>query len=130
MDRIARMANQDDFVKTALRLPRGLHAHIQAAAAAAGRSMNAEIIDRLQSEPEDAALSAMLDRLRGSDDELLETTRKQRDLLWNIVDRAEDVLNKTDELMRGGVEQPDGLKSVQQSIGTLRDLIATLKAYR
>jgi plasmid stability protein len=124
------MANQDDFVKTALRLPRGLHARIQASAAAAGRSMNAEIIDRLQADPGDAAVAAMIDRLRGSDEELLETTRKQRDLLWNVVDRAEDVLNKTDELMRGGVEQDGGITSVQQSIGALRDLIATIKAYR
>lgn len=124
------MATQDDFVKTALRLPRSLHAHIQAAAAAAGRSMNAEIIDRLQADPDGAALAVMLTRLRGSDEELLETTKKQRDLLWNVVDRAEDVLNKTDELMRGGAERDGGITSVQQSIGALRDLIATIKAYR
>lgn len=124
------MATQDDFVKTALRLPRSLHAEIQASAAAAGRSMNAEIIDRLQTDPEGTALAAMLDRLRGSDDELRETTKKQRDLLWNVVDRAEEVLSQTDDLMKDA-EVPEGdLAAVRQSIGALRDLIAMIKAYR
>lgn len=124
------MATQDDFVKTALRLPRSLHAEIQASAAAAGRSMNAEIIDRLQTDPEGEALAVMLDRLRGSDDELRETTKKQRDLLWNIVDRAEEVLSQTEGLMQDSDVLPGDLASVRQSIGALRDLIATIKAYR
>jgi len=38
---------QDDYIKTALRLPRALHGDVQQAAAASGRSMNAEIIQRL-----------------------------------------------------------------------------------
>lgn len=41
------MATQDDYVKTALRLPRELHASLLKDAEEAGRSMNAEIIDRL-----------------------------------------------------------------------------------
>jgi hypothetical protein len=40
---------QDDFIKTALRLPRNLHAAIQSAAERSGRSMNAEIIAILES---------------------------------------------------------------------------------
>jgi hypothetical protein len=39
---------QDDFQKTALRLPRDLHEKVVSAANASGRSMNAEIIARLQ----------------------------------------------------------------------------------
>lgn len=124
------MANQDDFIKTALRLPRGLHARIQSSAAAAGRSMNAEIIDRLQAHPEDAALTAMLDRLRGSGEELLETTRKQRDLLWNVVDRAEEILNRMDVLIEASSSQTEDVRAVQKSIGALRDLISTIKAFR
>lgn len=42
------MATQDEYIKTALRLPRALHAEIQASAEDRGRSMNAEIITRLQ----------------------------------------------------------------------------------
>lgn len=42
------MATQDEYIKTALRLPRDLHRSIQESAEEAGRSMNAEIIARLQ----------------------------------------------------------------------------------
>lgn len=38
---------QDEYIKTALRLPRDLHARIQKEAETHGRSMNAEIIARL-----------------------------------------------------------------------------------
>ncbi|NMG64391.1 Arc family DNA-binding protein [Azoarcus indigens] len=42
------MARQDDYIKTALRLPRELHKLVQDSADDRGRSMNAEIIERLQ----------------------------------------------------------------------------------
>lgn len=45
---MAQLKPQDDYMKTALRLPRDLHAKIQEEAAASGRSMNAEIVARLQ----------------------------------------------------------------------------------
>lgn len=38
---------QDDFIKTAIRLPRDLHAAILDSAAQHGRSMNAEMLARL-----------------------------------------------------------------------------------
>ena len=45
---MAQLTPQDDYMKTALRLPKELHAQIQKSAAEAGRSMNAEIVARLQ----------------------------------------------------------------------------------
>lgn len=45
---MAQLTPQDDYIKTALRLPRDVHAQIQQAATASGRSMNAEIVARLQ----------------------------------------------------------------------------------
>lgn len=42
------MATQDDYIKTALRLPRALHAELHTSAESKGRSLNAELIDRLQ----------------------------------------------------------------------------------
>lgn len=45
---MATLTNQDEYIKTALRLPRALHAAVQDAAERAGRSMNAEIVARLQ----------------------------------------------------------------------------------
>lgn len=44
---MAQLTPQDDYMKTALRLPRDLHAQIQEAATESGRSMNAEIVARL-----------------------------------------------------------------------------------
>jgi hypothetical protein len=42
---------QDDYIKTALRLPPDLHAEIKSAAEYHGRSMNAEILARLTATP-------------------------------------------------------------------------------
>lgn len=42
------MAKQDDFIKTALRLPRDLHTRLQADASKSGRSLNAEFIAALE----------------------------------------------------------------------------------
>lgn len=42
---------QSDYIQSAVRLPRQLHSEIQDAAARNGRSMNAEIIARLQAGP-------------------------------------------------------------------------------
>lgn len=39
---------QDDYMKTALRLPRELHARIQEAATKSGKSLNSELIARLE----------------------------------------------------------------------------------
>jgi hypothetical protein len=53
------MATQDDYIKTALRLPRAVHAKLLAASEQTGKSMNAEIIARLEASFEgDANLSA------------------------------------------------------------------------
>lgn len=44
---MAKPSTQDDYIRTALRLPPELHASIHASAEKAGRSFNAEIIARL-----------------------------------------------------------------------------------
>jgi len=49
------MATQDEYIKTALRLPRDLHKQVQDEAEARGRSMNAEIVARLQDTFDDGA---------------------------------------------------------------------------
>jgi hypothetical protein len=124
------MAKQDDFVKTALRIPRDLHSQIQEAAAASGRSMNAEMIGRLQADVEDGALLAILDRLRESDDELLATTKKQRDLLWTVVDRTGVVLSQVEEVLQKMTLPDEDVSTLRQGIQGLNELINTLKAHR
>ncbi|WP_261524023.1 Arc family DNA-binding protein [Burkholderia multivorans] len=44
---MATSLNQDDYLKTALRLPRDLHQKLMEAAAANGNSLNAEMVRRL-----------------------------------------------------------------------------------
>lgn len=67
---------QDDYVKTALRLPRDLRDEIQAAAIHNGRSANSE----------------MLARLRGSQDQRLATLERQleevKGMLRKLLDAA------------------------------------------
>ncbi|MFT4068953.1 Arc family DNA-binding protein [Paraburkholderia sp.] len=60
------MATQDDYIKTALRLPRHLHADISVSAENAGRSMNAEIIDRLSKVSDTATLYRAFEQLTES----------------------------------------------------------------
>lgn len=56
------MATQDDYIKTALRLPRDLHSRLLHSAEAKGRSLNAELIDRLQGEDAPSALVEVIAR--------------------------------------------------------------------
>ncbi|WP_395011747.1 Arc family DNA-binding protein [Undibacterium sp.] len=42
------MAKQDDYIKTALRLPRPIHEKLLVESESSGKSMNAEIIARLE----------------------------------------------------------------------------------
>lgn len=51
---------QDDYMKSSLRLPRQLHAELMAAAEYHGRSLNAEILDRLQAAPVIDLLQSLL----------------------------------------------------------------------
>lgn len=42
------MANQDDYIRITLRIPKALHEHLSASAEETSKSMNAEIIARLE----------------------------------------------------------------------------------
>jgi hypothetical protein len=57
---VATNTPQDDFQKTALRLPKTLHAQLHASAQDSGRSYNAEIVARLQQSFEPSVDSAHL----------------------------------------------------------------------
>lgn len=61
---MAQLTDQSDFLKTALRLPRELHSKIQEAAEANGRSMNAEIVQRLQDSFSDHQTARLLHERR------------------------------------------------------------------
>lgn len=52
-------APQDDYIRTAIRLPRDLHADVRKAAAIAGHTMNAELIARIAGAEDRGAIHAL-----------------------------------------------------------------------
>lgn len=123
------MANQDDFIKTALRIPRGLHAGIQAAAEQSGRSMNAEIIGRLQESLGVDVSAAIIDRLKSREAQLLETNEKQLDLLWDLVTRADGAIRRCSAVIEknSAWEEDAGL---ERDLSVLLELISAISVHR
>lgn len=52
--------SQDDYIRTAMRLPRALHAEVRKAASEAGHTMNAEIIARVAAASEVASFKVVM----------------------------------------------------------------------
>jgi predicted HNH restriction endonuclease len=123
------MATQDDFIKTALRLPRGLHATIQAAAQGSGKSMNAEIIARLLSNPEAVAATTILAKLNELEDVLIETNKRQMDMLWKIIERADDALRKASVAL-GASQLEEETNILRSDVAVLLDLIDAVRVHR
>jgi predicted HicB family RNase H-like nuclease len=57
-------ASQKNYIHSAVRLPQDLNEELKAAAARNGRSMNAEIIARLQASPMDAVMAELTELKR------------------------------------------------------------------
>lgn len=92
--RIRRMPLQDDTIKTSLRLPRSLHAEIEAAASAVGLTINAEMLIRLERNPRDNAAEAILQEIERRDTAVADGLRKQISILWTALGRADEVLKR------------------------------------
>lgn len=73
------MASQDDFIRTALRVPPELHAQIHSAAEEAGRTFNAEINQRLSAtfavDGDVAALARQVEALTAQRDDAYRAIR-------------------------------------------------------
>lgn len=123
------MATQDDFIKTALRLPRGLHTTLQAAAESSGKSMNAEIIARLQSNPEAVAATTILAKLNDLEDVLIETNRRQSDMLWKIIERADDALRRASVVLSASQFEEE-TTALRHDFSVLMDLIDAVRVHR
>lgn len=122
------MAKQDDFVKTALRLPRGLRDEIKDAASVAGRSMNDEIIERMRLAPEKVAATAILAKISEYEGLLGDVAKKQGEALWRVIERAEAVCSQVEEHLKtvAQAETP----AVRRELAFLRELIETVKLQR
>ncbi len=69
------MALQDDWIKTALRVPPDLHAQIHAAREESGRTFNSEIVERLRASFDALPLEA---RLAAVEKAVAQITKKGR----------------------------------------------------
>ena len=93
------MPIDDSTIKTSLRLPRSLHAEIEAAASSLGITLNAEMLVRLQNNPRGRGVDEMLKIIEGRDIAVEDGLRKQNAVLWSTVDRAEDALKRVSTAM-------------------------------
>lgn len=93
------MPIDDTTIKTSLRLPRSLHAEIEAIATSVGLTINAEMLVRLQKNPRDNSADAILEKIQERDTAVEDGLRKQNAVLWTTVDRAEDVLKRVSTAM-------------------------------
>lgn len=121
------MANQDEFVKTALRLPRELHTHVRRSAEAQGWSMNSEIIARLRNEGA-PSLDAVMEKLRSREAELIDSNQLQISVLRNVIARVRPVL----EQMEAALDKDPGDRAVaalKEKIDFCMAMIETIEAY-
>ena len=92
---MATRINQSDFVKTALRLPPDVHAMVHEAAAASGRSYNAEIVARLQASFQ----------TNESEQREFEAWREVARLERNSTDKASDLGYVIEEMIAATIER-------------------------
>lgn len=116
------MAHQDDFIKTALRLPRRLHASIREAAQLGGKSMNAEIIGRLQDSLRVEEVGSVLAQLKSREAELLDANRQQLEVMRGLIGRADAALRQAGEQLTGDPAE-EARSRLRHEISVLRDLI-------
>jgi hypothetical protein len=127
--KIARMPKTKDIVNTSLRLPRKLHAELDAAAERAGITLRAEMIFRLQHDPNKSHAEAILAEIRARDTAVEQQLRKQVDALWGALDRAGDVLERVQKAM--SLADPEGKAgALKRDVEFARQLIDALSAHR
>lgn len=123
------MAKTKDIVNTTLRLPRDLHAQIEAEASRYGITLSAEIIFRLQHDPRDDFAKSILEELRGRDLAVEEGLRRQIAVLWGALDRADAVLAQVESAM-ALVPADSASAPLKREVEFARELIAALDASR
>lgn len=100
MRTIPHMAKQDDYIKTALRIPRNLHARLMAESESKGSSLNAEFIARLEASfdqnSNEIEINEMFSKLERNfhsrEQERSENARTLHALVRQIADRYQELL--------------------------------------
>ncbi|MBT2333594.1 Arc family DNA-binding protein [Variovorax paradoxus] len=112
---------QDDYMKTALRLPRDLHAKLQESATMSSRSLNAELIARLEHTAQWEA------RARASSQEAAEA-KMEISRLAAVAGRARSELESENEKLRGDLKLSEaylvGVRNQLKELRLERDALA------
>lgn len=126
---ITRMPKTKDIVNTSLRLPRDLHAQLEAGASRDGITLSAEMIFRLQHDPRADYAKTILDEIRSRDVVIEESQKRQIETLWGALDRADRALEHVESAMAlVSAESPSA--ALKREVEFARELINALSAHR
>ncbi|KVN42253.1 Arc family DNA-binding protein [Burkholderia ubonensis] len=120
------MATQDEYIKTALRLPRHLHADISVSAENAGRSMNAEIIDRLSKSSDLGHLHRVIEQLTQAMQAEKEGEKLRFDLVKLMFEQTVEVLVEAVELAEKNGASRESIQRLQRDIENARSSIKVI----
>lgn len=90
--------------------------------------MNAELIGRLQASVDAQSAAVLMERLRASEDALLETARKERDQLASVVARFRAVLEGIERAL-ASAEPSSEVANAQRDLEVIRAVIATVNGH-
>jgi hypothetical protein len=123
---MATSVNQDDYIKTALRLPRHLHADASVAAQNAGRSLNAELIDRIGKSGDTAHFQRVIEQLTNT----MKMERDSQDLLMqHVLGMFEFTIHALDEALLMAQHKTGAPNDIQRLIGECNQARGALKAF-
>lgn len=117
------------IVKTSLRLPKQIHAELERGAKADGLTLSAEMIFRLQHDPRQNYAAAILAEIQGRDDAIADGLRRQIDVLWGALDRANNTLEKVASAM-SQVSPGTSAAVLKNEVEFARELIIALSVHR
>jgi hypothetical protein len=123
------MPKDQEPIKTSLRIPPTLHAKLERAADAAGLTLNAEMLVRLQYDPRSDTAAKLLAEIERRDAATVDGLRKQLAAVWSALDRADGVLEDVATAMVQ-VKQGSDAAALKREVEFARELIAAIRAHR
>jgi hypothetical protein len=127
--RIRRMAKDQEPIKTSLRIPPALHAKLERAADAAGLTLNAEMLVRMQLDPRSDTAAKLLAEIERRDATVVDGLRKQLAAVWGVLDRTDGVLEEVVSAMTQ-VKPGSDAAALKREVEFIRELISAAKAHR
>ncbi|EEF22991.1 conserved hypothetical protein, partial [Ricinus communis] len=127
--RIRGMPKDLEPIKTSVRIPPALHAELERAADAAGLTLNAEMLVRLQQDPRSDVAERLLAEIERRDAAIVDGLRKQIEALWSVLDRADGVMQDLVGAMKQ-VKPGTDAAGLKREVEFARELISTARRHR